>query len=214
MLTMKNSKNLVLGLSLGAMVAGVGCGKAAEDAAKSIDEKVTELRLNDQWGSSCQNSILDIFGLSSQTELYDLGASLTKTTTYYREDNCAQPVVSVVENGSYNLGAAQANGGYALDGRIDSTYIVAVNADGQKTLNDLQACGINDWQVGVPRDVTAKTSDNPLERCWTKAPRNFYDIVQVSGDQLKFGLNKDGKNKTTPENRPLELDQEKIYNRQ
>lgn len=199
----------ILGLCA-ALALFPACNKA-DDVANQVDEKVTELNVNDQWAAACGNVPLDIFGLSSQIEEYDIGASISRTTTLFHEDNCATPVIRVTENGSYEVGDKVPGDSYVFNVQYNSVSITPVNEDGKNILNTVQACGINDWAVGQTRDVTTASSDDPvLARCWTKTPRQIFDIVQVSGDQLKFGLVKDGKDKTSQEKRPTETDQTNI----
>jgi hypothetical protein len=196
------------------------CAKT-NDVANSIggntDKQVKELAIRAKWITNCNKavSLADIFGLHSQVEKYDIGASLSKSTTLFREDNCAQPAVTIVENGNYDLGDKKADNVYALDERYDSVSITPVNDDGAKALNAIAACGFTDWTVGKLKDVTANSSDVPLAaRCWTKTPRQVFELAQITGDQLKFGLEKDGHDKSDASKRPTEIDQASVLTKQ
>jgi hypothetical protein len=193
------------------LIAGLGfaaCAKEADKAAAAVDQKAKTLEINSKWISNCKNVTLDAFGIGSETEDFDFGASLSKTTLLFQENNCVTATVRITENGSYVVGNKLVNSdAYELNQHFDSVAIMPMNDAGVTQLNLIQACGINDWAVGVQRDVTAKSSDSPvIDRCWAKTPRDLYDIALISTDKLTFGLEKDGKDRTAAEKRPTEID--------
>ncbi len=204
-------------LCIFAAFAGIGCQKQAKKAADAINKQGDALALNDRWATACANVSLDIFNISSSVEEVEFGAAVERKTTLFKEDNCQTPIVSIVEYGSYKIGAQTPAGSrtYELDMRFDSVTITPVNQDGVNALNTVNACGVNDWAIGQARDVTAKTSDNPvLARCWVTTPRNQFNIVNVENDQLKMGVSTTDKDASTLGKRPTELDLEKPFMRQ
>jgi hypothetical protein len=206
--------------ALGALVMVSACAKTNE-VANSIggqtDKQVKELAIRAKWATSCNKaaSLADLFHFPSQVEKYDMGASLQKTTTLFHEDNCAQPAITIVENGSYNLGDKAADNVYALNEKFDSVAITPVNDEGMKALNSIAACGFTDWTVGKSKDVTANSSDTPvITRCWVKTPRQIFDLASITGDKLTLGLVKDGRDKTDASKRPTEIDQAMVLSKQ
>ena len=210
--------NVRTAILFGATAAALGlsaCGDKAKEVADQIQGKADALSMNDQWGSACGNTRLDVFDISSQTELYDFGASLSKTTTFYREDNCAVPVLQVVETGSYTRGSEVSTGVYPLDMTFNRVTITPLNQDGVDTLKTFNACKRSDWAVGKAIDVTGATSDTPMSptvRCWQK-PHTYYDLVEVTANELRFGLVKEGTTTLSPENRPTEIDKGQVWTR-
>ncbi len=198
-------------VAFGTIALVTGCGKDSE-VAKNVEREVRTAQIDDQWSAGCQKS--DIFGLTSEVVEFDKGASFSKTTTLYSSDNCGTPEVRVVENGSADLGREVSDNTFEFNQSFDSVAITPVNEAGQKALNLVAACGFTDWQVGIEKNVTAESSNSPvLARCWTKTPRKVYDVVQVDGDQLRFGLEEDGKDKSAPAKRPTNIDQTITYSR-
>lgn len=208
----KNARTLKLAalapVAAGLFLFNVGCGKDGQNIRNEVAETTAEVKINDQWVSQCKNVAFDLFNVSSRTERYDIGASLSLESTFYAEDNCVTPVMTVKEVGTYTLGDRITDDTFNFDKNYASASITPLNEQGRDLLNTVVACGINDWQVGVARDVTAATSDNPLDRCWIKTPRNVYDIANVTGDELHFGRATDDLDKSSPEKRPIEADVE------
>jgi hypothetical protein len=192
-----------------------GCAKTADEVRDDIDREAQQLSVNDMWLAPCENAKLDWIGVSSKVERYEFGASLTKWTILFEEDSCSTPSIEIAETGDYNIGNKTATEAYILDLNYRNVSVKALNEAGRDLLNTVQACGINDWAVGQGRDVTHATNDGAvLGRCWTKAPRQLFDIVRVSGDNLQFGYEENGLDKSVPEKRPTRVENSVVFVRQ
>jgi len=212
----RSSHKFLLQVSLPLLVAICGCSKA-NDAATTLggqtDKDVKTLELKSTWKTPCEkaSTLLEVFGIPSQSIVFDFGSSHSSTTKLFREDNCQTPVISIVENGNFSVGDKVTDNVYNLNEHYNSVAVTPVNDDGMNALNTIQACGFTDWKTGQAKDVTAQSSTTPvISRCWIKTPRDVFDIVMITGEQIKLGLVKDGKDKTTPEKRPTEIDQSAV----
>ncbi len=82
-----------------------------------------------------------------------------------------------------------------------------------ESFNDDAECGFTDWEVGVAKDITGivcTPGEEPV-----RAGDKLYDIVGVQGDRLQTGFLPEGDASvgTTPENRPVALDDAITYAR-
>lgn len=214
-----NKPRSLFTLSLGLlMVSGLGaCTKAndvATQAGGQTDKEFKKTELRSTWKSNCSqvNVLANWFGIPSQKIEYDFGASHTATTLLFREENCQTALVKIVEIGNYSLGDRVNENTYNLDVHFDTVAIMPMNDDGMTVLNAIHACGFADWKVGQSKEVTEASSASPvISRCWVKTPRNVYDLVLLTGDQLKIGVVKEGRDKSSPESRPNEIDQSRTF---
>jgi hypothetical protein len=214
-LIIKNSLRVGLPLLL-ALGACTKTNDAATHIGGQTDKEVKTLELKSAWKTPCTkaNTLFEMFGIPSQSIVLDFGASHSSTTTLFREDNCQVPAITIAENGNFTVGDKVADNVYDLNEHYDSVAITPVNDDGMNALNTAHACGFTDWKTGQARDVTAQSSTTPvISRCWIKTPRDIFDIVMITGDQIKLGLEKDGKDKTSPDKRPSEIDQSAVLSK-
>jgi hypothetical protein len=72
-------------------------------------------------------------------------------------------------------------------------------------------CGINDWAVNTPRDVTAVAGSAV---CPIAKPAQTFDIVKTDGATLNFGLADAGHDKKVQEKRPVALDKANGFSKQ
>ena len=215
----KRSLRVILGVSL--CMATMSACKNTNDAATPIggetDKQVKTLMLQQKWVSPCNKTgtLLTIFQIPSQTEKYDMGSSLQHTTTLSNDANCATPLITITENGSYKVGDKVSDNVYALTLTYDSVAIMPMTPDGAQKLNDIKACGFGDWAAGASKDVTAQSSaDFVTARCWIKTPRVIYDISEIDGDHIKFGLIQNGQDKSSVDKRPTAIDQSVVFSKQ
>ena len=192
--------------ALAAVAMVSGCGKDS-DAGRAVDRGVKEYDLKHTWTNTCAKTALGLDILfPSQVEQYDIGASLQKVTTMFSEDNCTTPTISFVENGAFSLNDKVTDDTYKLNLDYQSIGVTPLNDAGRDKLNAIKFCGFGDWTTGQLKTVTAQSSDNVLDRCWTKTPRTVFDIAQISSDKLFFGLTDGGKDKTSETTRPVAVD--------
>lgn len=196
-----------------AVLGLTGCGDD-NDVVEAVDEQVEQLSLNDQWQGACRNQRFDAFGVASASEFYDFGASVTKVTTLYAADNCAEAVIEIRETGSYSLGDTISADIRALDLNYANVRLKPLTPNAANALNALNACSVSNWVSGEAKDVTSQTGDPVVSRCWTQTPRAVYDAVQFSSDSLRLGVQDDAGDKTSPETRPTAVDEGYVFTRQ
>jgi hypothetical protein len=190
--------------------------KAADQIGNGAGKAVTELKLDDQWGTACLDTpvLLKFLGLPKYTEQYDIGASFNKTTVVFGDANCATPAIRYTEHGTYDgLETKIGDSARAINFHYETVKITPLSAEGVTKLNATLTCARTSWALNVEQDVTAQ-SPTAVPPCWTATPRITYDIVNVNGDQVKFGKVDGGLDKTAAEKRPTVLDESYIYNRQ
>lgn len=193
------------------------CGKSEnkdDGVADTIERTVEQFSLNDQWQGACRNERFDVFGIASSSERYDFGTSVTRVTTLFAADNCAEPAVEVRESGTYTLSDEVSADARALDIRYESAFLKPLTPNAANALNAIYACGNSRWSAGREVDVTAQTGDPVTSRCWTKTPREVFDVAKISSSSLLLGLQEDPNDKTSPETRPSAVDEGYLFTRQ
>ena len=195
-----------------AVTALTACQKDAQNVVDNVQRGVTELQLNHKWTTNCENANAAVFSfnLTSETEQYDIGSSLSKTTTFFASSGCTSGLVQIIENGNSHIGTQLSGNMSTFNIDFQSVSITPMTDTGRDTLNGISACGISNWVTGQSRDVTTATSSSPAaDRCWILTPRTVFDLVQVTDAQLKFGLNENGLDKSTDQKRPVRIDDSK-----
>lgn len=173
-----------------------------------VDEDVRESGIVNTWKSECQNVLLDLFGLAAQREEFRIAGDIRKVTTYYETNDCKDAIIEVQETGSYD-NVDKSGDNFEIDIHWDKVELKAINDRGRDLLETVQFCGFETWNVDQYQNVTDRTSDNPvIDRCWTKTPRDQFDLFRVDGDTLYFGSSAD---KSAPEGRPTSVDESVPY---
>jgi hypothetical protein len=142
---------------------------------------------------------------STRTSYLFDGAGVTRGTQYFAEANCQGGIAAnFKEFGSFNLirEKKSADEGVFIDMNFDKLKISVDNEAGLKVAQGLSLCGVNDWQLGQEREVTARSGD---VTCHNLAlPRAEKNIYKLEGTTLFLG------NQTmalrSPEGRPTSLD--------
>lgn len=112
--------------------------------------------------------------------------------------------------GHYELGAPSTTvpGATEIDIHFTQVILTPLHQTSVDDYNEDRACGISDWRLGQPRDVTGL----PCEDI-DSAPLDLYTIVKVvADDRLEWGLlpEDDDTIGTSPDRRPTSLDPEII----
>lgn len=201
-------KKLVLIGSVAMALAACNSSDTA-DVRNFADPEVRESGIANTWKTECQNVLLDLFGVAAQTEEYRIGGDIRKVTTYYETNDCKDGVIEIQETGGYgNVEKLEDNQNqadvYKIDINWSDVQVRALNETGENLLSTVRFCGFEDWNTDQPQDVTGQTSENPvIDRCWTKTPRDQFDIFSVEGDSMYLGA---GLDKSNPDNRPTAID--------
>lgn len=185
-----------------AFIAGCGKDEVGGRIADSVDKEVAKTQMRGVWTAGCQdtNALAVLFDLPKMREEIDYGDSVQKSTLFYSDANCATADIRVTENGDRELASEVRDNVYQLNQKFNSVSITALTEAGKTKLNDIIACNRKDWTVNNAVDVTPDTSAG--NRCWTKTPREIFDIIEISNGQLRYGLADLTKDKSTAEKRP------------
>ena len=208
--------NLKSALVVGAfsVLALNGCNKSAKEIGKDIDETATELATKGEWTSPCLDMSVawEVAGLSSQKEQYNFYADGVKSVNLYGADNCTAAKIELKYSGDTNVGEEDANGHNTIDLNFDKVTAKVLDQATADTLNSavVPSCGINDWAVGVERDVTAEAGSLT---CPIGKAVHVYDIIKTGGSFIKFGKADGALDKSAPDKRPAVIDDAIVYDR-
>jgi len=212
--------NLKSALVVGAfsVLALNGCNKSAKEIANDIrdgaDETATELATKGEWTSPCLDMGVawEVAGLSSQKEQYNFYADGVKSVNLYGADNCTAAKIELKYSGDTNVGEEDANGHNTIDLNFDKVTAKVLDQATADTLNSavVPSCGINDWAVGVERDVTAEAGSLT---CPIGKAVHVYDIIKTGGSFIKFGKADGALDKSAPDKRPAVIDDAIVYDR-
>lgn len=203
---------------LSCLVWGTGCGKGGGGGgggSGEVGKQATKIELNGHWGRNCA-AAGEVAEISATKVEYDFGAAVKKTTTAFQDDKCQAPMLALVEYGSYSIGneVGSKTGVYELDQNYATATVTPLSAEAVEGLYLASACGFSDWALNQPRDITAKTSDDPVaSRCWRKTPRTAYDVARIENNQLFMGKYTPTADRSTPQKRPTAIDTEKPFTR-
>ncbi|MBX3039181.1 MAG: hypothetical protein KF789_00565 [Bdellovibrionaceae bacterium] len=198
-------KKAIFAGSLALMLGACNSSDTSGSGVRNLtDEDVRESGIAETWKSDCQNISLDLFGLAAQKEEYRIGGDIRKVTTYYETNECTDAIIEVQETGTYG-NVDKSNDNWEIDINWKTVEMKPVSDRGSEILTTLSFCQFADWPKDQAQNITDKTSENPiLDRCWTKTPRDQYDLFQIRDGVLYFGQSAD---KGTPEGRPTVIDE-------
>lgn len=204
-----NSKNIFASTVVVAALSTlslVGCGSDTK-LGREVDREVVkaQFRQGPYW-TACQDSsvISHSYGLPKVRSEVDYGASMQRTTTLFGAGNCeSSPAITIVENGTYEIGSRVIGDAYELNENYESIAITPRSDEGKQALIAANACGTTDWVVGVPRVVTGDTAQ---AGCWLQTPRLVYDIALRYNSGVQYGRVDGDRDKTAAARRPIELD--------
>ncbi|MBX2986374.1 MAG: hypothetical protein KF802_00620 [Bdellovibrionaceae bacterium] len=204
-------KKLMMMAVMGLTVAACSRGNNG-DIRNAVDPQVNETGLMSTWKAECRNLPLDLLKLSSQQDEYRIENDIRHITTIYGTDNCTEATVKVEEVGSYGNFDSIEGGNHKIDINWKTVKITPLSDAGRDLMNNVSFCGTDQWVTNEERDVTADTSNHELlDRCWTKTPRDQYDIVRIEGNKLQWGQSGISADRSTPEQRPTSIDTSVTY---
>ena len=205
-------KSLTVGVL--ASLSIVGCGKdtPAGRAGDELDKQATEAQLRGgDWYAACDstNLIAAVVGINSSREVLDFDGTAERRFQYFSDAACTNLIGTSVYTGTADVGPATTKDSNARI--IDMNFMnVTISFADQATVDSingnplLPGCGINDFKVNEPRDVTANAGGLNCPYVSKPAPR--YDILKTDGRTLNLGLNENGLDGSTQEKRPLVID--------
>jgi hypothetical protein len=127
--------------------------------------------------------------------------------TSYTSTNCVDQDFSFEMHNRYVTGL-YAGEHFELDYTLEKIFFLFSSADAVRQANDYVYCGINDWRINVPREVTGKDCSGTIYR----AGDVTYDLVRIDqGRKLFFGNFEDGYDGKSPSTRPISIDPHQAY---
>lgn len=191
-----------------AFIAGCGSNEPGGRIVDGVAKEAVKVEMRAIWTAGCQDAgtLADLFDFKKMREEIDYGDSFKKTTTFFTDEACNTPAVVVTENGDFAVENQVQGKVYQLNQRFNSVSINPVSEDGKTKLNTVLACNKSDWTVNQAVDVTNDTS--AINRCWTKTPREIFDIVEIRDSKLRYGLVEGTKDKSAADKRPEKLNED------
>lgn len=128
----------------------------------------------------------------------------------YIDRYCEQPVHAYRYFRSYGIPNVQ--GSFtSIDYTVVRVEEVVLTNRFVELSNETEACGFSNWKLGIPKDVTGR-------KCGSGDPHPeagimIYDIYKVINGFLYFGQMNQSKDGSSPERRPVLLDDEYIMAR-
>jgi hypothetical protein len=180
---------------IGAWAIGAAIGLAAgESRASSLD-------LQGSWMSPCYT----LSGRHLKKDLYIVSAQIYTTQSLYTDDGCIDLSVKLEQVQSYQSSASElVAGGTEVDLTAQRSFMTVFDAATVTTWNRAKFCGINDWDVGIPREVSGRDcGGHPTP----KAGDKDFDLYLRDGySRLWIGKRTTANDGSTPDKRPRELD--------
>jgi len=188
-----------------ALAAGLLVLGAAPVVAETADEArgIKDTPLAGAWTTACINAT----SYSARNEVRFTAESMRWRGTSYTATNCVDQDFSFEMHNTYATGL---NSGelFELDYVLEKIFFLFSSADAVRQANDYVYCGIKDWRINVPRDVTGKDCGGTTYR----AGDATYDLIRIDqGRKLFFGSFDNGYDGKTPESRPVAIDPHQAY---
>lgn len=129
----------------------------SSSSPQSTADSATANTLEGTWETSCMKKN-ESSGNSNKNTIEISESTLTSTYSNYADPNCQNLFKSIVIRSTYKVGVSFDSSDNEQAQEVDLTFEQITNTFGVQelvtTLNLTKACGINDWEVNVPKDVT------------------------------------------------------------
>ncbi|MES2964459.1 MAG: hypothetical protein V4760_11240, partial [Bdellovibrionota bacterium] len=139
-------------------------------------------RIQGNWWADC--SLAPDVGMSQISALFMEREVLKRTTQYSFSTECNTWDVEAVETFNFWVNGDVGNGMRELELEFKTASAKPITIIGAAQLNSLGWCGINDWTVGVARDVTATTGQ---ENCMPNRQKTIKSVIKLEGEALMLG---------------------------
>lgn len=139
---------------------------------------------SDHWQSICMRS--KMLNASVQFEYEFHPSRYQERQIYYSDNDCrSESVVAYIQyEGSFRANVAVTP--FQIDLEYEKAFVTAVSELGRRILSDYDFCGIQEWTIDRPEDVSTRQRGNqcPLK----ETPHTRPEIFRLVGpDRLEFG---------------------------
>lgn len=155
------------------------------------------------WSTDCQSMSMGAYSISNEFTATDTAIDFAYTT--YTDATCSLTNERYDYSYTYTLGAESA-GTYPMDLTLVSIKLTVFDATTVDDYNTASVCGINDWAVGVTRDVTGGSNCGVSAVTYPSAGTVSYTIYKDDGTTANFGLLYNPTDGTSEATRPTVLD--------
>ncbi len=162
------------------------------------------------WKSNCIEGQLRTFtapvrfGITEHSEMTFENEKVVEVSRV-TSSSCEGNDVEITASGTYKKEGFSNPNVLPIDVRFDSYKVKPVTEFGVKVMNPGKWCGIDDWTLGVERDVTNQIGK---ENCFPAS--THFTVHAVEGESLYFG---ERENATSSSKRPQDLKKDLTYTR-
>jgi hypothetical protein len=154
-------------------------------------------RLQGRWFQACSHGAL-------KTEFFQ-GDKVTLTEMFFLKEDCSQPSVIFVNQGTYIL-----SNGNLIDFQFTSIRLRLMNEIAVNDFNRRRVCDLANWTLGLEKEISGRSCEIIMVGLPQKIPtvgEMRYGIYRLQDPiHLSFGKLSRQKNATTPEKRPTDYD--------
>lgn len=169
-----------------AVLLTISCSRdKAKDVVSSVENLAADSNLKGEFYSECIGS--NLLKLKEKLEIEFKGNQFKRRQIFYNKDSCVETseVGEIIYSGKFKVTKTKDKEPNEIDINLQKVTISPKNEFLVKTLNGLNFCGRNDYQVGVKSNIT-ETSDNSLCPI-TNVPANLYGVYRVKNDRIYLG---------------------------
>jgi hypothetical protein len=174
--------------------------------------------LQGNWATACAPAA-DGSGTSTTNLANFANTQVTEGNIVYGDAACATPAYSVTVTASYALGTdTQVAGAQSLDLTISAVTATILNADYVAQFNQQKVCGIDNWAVNTPTDISGKACNGANAAPMPSAGTQLFDIVKSDAStdgkpELFFGDSSGTDDGSAQGKRPVAIDSTDVYHK-
>ena len=165
------------------------------------DTRASGYDLQGSWLSPC-------YARGSQhlkRDLYIVSAQVFSTQSLFSDDSCLELSVKLEQVQGYRASdSGLVAGATEVDLTEQRSFLTVFDASTVASWNRAKFCGISDWDVGIPREVTGRDCAG---HAMPRAGDKDFDLYMRDGySRLWTGLRTPAFDGSSPDKRPRELD--------
>jgi hypothetical protein len=138
-------------------------------------------------------------------DLYIVSSQIYSTESLYTDSSCLELQIKLEQVTAYDTAPSDfVPSATAVDLTAQRSFMTVFDSGTVTSWNHARFCGINDWDVGIPREVTGRDCGG---HAMPKSGDKDYDLYLRDGSsRLWIGLRTQTFDGSTPDKRPHEVD--------
>lgn len=179
---------LALAPSLTCVALVTGCD-GSDSSAPAPVANVTDSQVLGSWRGPCET--LDGMTSTRVTNEFTADGRVEVTTTGFLDSGCALNSFDLIRSGTYleHTQVPLPDGGVqvSLDQRFEQNRVRPTGSGSADSFNDIEACGIDDWEEGVEFDIGDCLNAPGSPFVGFEVPFETYTIASEDRGRLFFG---------------------------